>query len=737
MKYPKLIRPVVLVSSLVAGLPALRAADLFVEDFDAEEEASIEVVKGAAMEVTFVDYSAMTVGATLHAIPEAPHRIPGSAPTKGVLLKTIYTDGGDPPVSTAFTDRLANLVALDGPLGSRLALTDNYRLKFDAYLRLSPTATPASSGTTEQLLWGVGYNATAPMGRNWRTGRGNGMWGWLTTEGGFGSTTGSDASLYQGPTLVGGRNLGLAADDELYFTPAFGADSLPIPNAPANQWIQGTITVLGKAVTVEYEAVGRAKTIFYQNSPGTVLVGDIETSFIGGTVMVGYEDSATSASFAPDEQWVLFDNMVVEDLTPPTLVVTQSTPLVTYTGTPQTVSWSVANGRTTGNLTLSAVSLAGANAGDFSVVTPLPLVIPPGTSSTLSLSFAPAAPNGLKTATATLVSDDPGTPSFPLGTLSARRSVPSFLLGHYKLDETSGTVLTDSSPEAINGTLQVREPVAFAQPSLLGAGNGTSLGFLPAQTGTTGNYFTAPVLHTPSFSISLWVKPSAAGTIRTLFQRDHNFATPLDKIYALLLSPEGVLTFRVGSTDMVVATTPAPDDVISHVVVTHLDADGFGNETAGRTRVYVNGVEAGTIEEPDAKGFLDYPLNPTITGLHVGSRTAAGYGFAGQMDDLQVYGEELTPAQVLGLFQSPGSVASNGPAVEAPAVLASALLENPLRYSLTVSSSTGFTYTLQRSTNLTNWTAVGSPVPGAAGGQITLEDPAPPAGQQFYRVLRN
>ena len=726
-----------LLSAALSLVSLTEAAELFSEHFDTEAGAHIGTNNGTGVIVTYVDYSSMTVGATAHSIAEAPRMIAGSMPARGVLLKVDY--------AAAATERIANLVALDDVGGSRLAFTDNYRLKFDVYLRLSPVVTihnsgyPNESGTTEHVIWGIGYSATQPLSRGTRTARGGtGMWGWLTTEGGSGPANGSDASLCNAGTVVGARNMDnvtATADLAAFFTPAFGADASPVPHCPANQWVEADITVRAGQVTVEYKAVGagRTKTKFYENVTGPV----------AGSVMVGYEDSFTSTSFAPDEQWMLLDNMVVEDITPPTLIVAglAATPFTTFTGTPVTGTYKITNTRIAGNLTISAVNFTGTGAPAFTLATPMPLVVGPGATLPLNIIFNPAAPNGIKTTTITIVSDDPQTPNYVLSDVRVRRSAGSFFEAHYKLDEdaAAGTTLADSSGNGPAGALQVRDPVTFGQPSLLGATDtGKAVGFTPAQSSITGNYFTSSVVHTPTFSISLWMKPQAAGAIRQLWQRDYDSLSPYDKIYGLQLLADGTLAWRVRSTTIIPGTGDPPlpalaDGEIHHVVLTHLDEDGFSNDTASRSRLYVNGLRVAEKTGADTRGFDDYPLNPVVSAMHVASRTIAGFGFSGDLDDFQVYGAELTREQVWELYKRPGGSASQD-----WRVLTAGRSGAPVTFGVTFPSSPEGSYRLYRSPDLQTWLPATDAGPGTADALTTsLADPAPPAGSQHYRVMRN
>lgn len=729
MKSHLSLAPRTLILSGLLSLP-LAAADLFTEPFNDEASAHVGTNNGSGGTVAYVDYSLLVIGAQQITIPEAPRSIPGAIPTRGVLLKIDY--------AAPTTDRIVNLIALDAPAGNRLAFTDNYRLKFDSYQRLSPSVTlapaggfPNETGTTEHLLWGIGYNANLPLGRSWRTGRGNGTWGWLATEGGYSATNGSDASVYVNGTLTGGRNLDPAsADFAAYFLPAFSNTASPIPGAPANQWVETDITVLGGQVTVQFKGTTGTATKFFQNVQGS----------IAGAAMVGYEDASGSTSFDPDNQWMLVDNMIVEDLTPPTMTVAPLTPVSTWTGTPVQFSYTITNARTDAPLTISAVNFSGTNAADFSPVTPLPLVIPQGQSAILELAFNPlTGNNGVRTANLTIVSDDPQSPSFPITGLAARRSGPAFLTAHYKLDESSGTNFADSSGNGFTGGAQVREPLAFNQPSLLGTGSpGSATGFLPAQASNLGSYFAASPTHTPSFSLSLWIKPASTGSNRTLFQRDPDFDSTLDEIYGLILESSGRLVFRVASGEVLNSdafTDTIVDGNTYHVAVTHLDTDGFGNASAQRSRLYINGRLIAETAAPDTTGFDDYPINPTVGSLHFASRTVAGHGYSGDLDDIQLYGTELSKEQIWQIFSAAGQTARAS--WQITDATRSGIFPNPSFFELTFPSSPDGTYRLFRSPDLTNWSPIGDSFPGHPTNLSTsTTDAAPPGTNTFYRISR-
>ena len=147
--------------ALLALASPAAAAEIVSENFDSQALAKIEQNNGTGMTVAYVDYSSMTVGGTAHSIPEAPRPIGLALATHGVLLKADY--------AALANERIANLVVLDAVAGTRLNLTDNYRLKFDFYLRLSPSVTLNATGIPLHRLFLVarrisGWRPTSQSG---------------------------------------------------------------------------------------------------------------------------------------------------------------------------------------------------------------------------------------------------------------------------------------------------------------------------------------------------------------------------------------------------------------------------------------------------------------------------------------------------------------------------------------------------------------------------------------------
>lgn len=680
------------------------AQQLYVEAFDSPTGAKIRPVIGANMEAGFVDYSSFTIGGVTHTIPEAPHHVEDSAPTKGYLLRNLYNG----------TSRASQIFLADGFGGAPISFSGNYRLRFDMYLGLAPNATPSSAGTTEMGLWGIGNDGINLPSYVGRAGTVRGVWGWLTVDGGISASSSTgDAVVLEGSRIIGRlentRDAGL-------FSAAFG-QGRPLTNVPNNQWVEVDVVVYQGDMKVRYNGI-------------TFVEGPVTE--VDGFAFFGYEDGFTgSTSFSPDHQFALFDNVRVNEAQSPDLNVVPGTPFVTQTSPGPVLAEFAIENFSDRQIIISAINISGANAADFRLETQLPLEIPSFSFQVVRVAFDPSGPNGVKNAVMEVVPSDQ-TISPVTVPLQARRAIAPLFQAHYKMDESSGTRLTDSSGNDSHATLQVREPVAFgAEPLFTGGGN--SICFLPANSSTTGNYATSGVVHSPSTTLSAWIRPQTSDRTRAIFNRDPDFAGG-DKIYGLALTTAGNLRFRVGG-QVVVETGDdfIQDENVYHVVVTHLDEDGFGNTTASRTRLYVNGQMVAEKTGVEAPGFAEYPFGAPAPTLHIGSRTAAGSGFRGCMDDIQIYSRELSPQQVLGLFQNPGTTAVI--TRSSLAIRRISFEESTRSVTLEFASDPGRTYRVQASADLRTWTDVASSLP--SGGAVTtfVEANVPAAeSARFYRV---
>lgn len=262
---------------VVLVAPSLRAQ--FAEPFDSQATADITEVSDLDTTVTYVDYSNMTVGASTFSIPEAPRRIPGSAPTRGVLIQC-NTQG--------FATGTNLLAGANNPL----VFSGRYRLSFDAWINVP---IPVPSGGTEQLLWGVGVDNIAPIEARHNRGAGTaGIYGWICGENGYGT---EDACINDGDLEL--ADLGdLVSGESAPFNAAFDSNPFGGPNGCAgNSWVRVDIDQDTNGTRVYFNGVE-----FFNEPSGVALPGH---------AMIGYEDPFGSISGSPDAQWGLLDNFRV------------------------------------------------------------------------------------------------------------------------------------------------------------------------------------------------------------------------------------------------------------------------------------------------------------------------------------------------------------------------------------------------------------------------------------------
>ncbi len=599
---------------LTVLIPSAFGQILYTEGFDSEESAKVEEQATSDAIVRYVDYANLTVGAEQFELPEAPNQLEGSAPTRGVFFQMNLSAGAP---------NAANLFAADGPGGNVIEFSGNYRLTYDAYISV---ATPIPSGGTEQILWGLGLDDQIHA-RHLREGAEplQGIWGWTAGENGYRS---EDSTIYDGESLLEQK-----ADGD---SGALWGRAYPT-GLPRGAWVQVQVEVVKNEARVFYNEV-----LFH-----SVAVPEAVSQ---GRVMFGYEDAFGSISGAQDFQWGIIDNVQVETVVLDVRQLAGFEPVLLPGGN-ALERYQLENLRDT-PITLTEAVFAGDDAGVFTAVTEFPLTIAPNSTEMLEIAFTPSnETDGRIAAAVTLSSDDPLVRPVSLD-LEAERYRE--LLAHFRMDD-AGNPPQDASPNGATGVYQeFRIVPEYESPSLVG-GDGTSVGFSDEHEDGTGNWAQFDVFHSPSVTLSVWIQSGGSGTTDVILNRNDaaSFADN-DGIYGVVLTEDGEIVVNV--RDNLILSSG--EDAISegqphHIVFTHLDEDGFGNETASRSRLYIDGVLVDEATGADTFGFGDYPDTARATDLHLGSRPAAGSGYNGLIDELQIYRVELEPRQVEALFNTP------------------------------------------------------------------------------------
>jgi hypothetical protein len=633
MKYPA---PLVALSCALGMALSVQAQVLYTEAFDSEATANVVVDKDADTVVQYLDYSSFMVGAETFSIPEAPNKLDGSALTSGVFLQANLAGGAPSTI---------NFLAASSPGGDLISVSGTYRLTFDCYISVND---PIPGGGTEQILWGVG-TATSPaifsrvstVGENVDPNDLKGMWGWLAGENGYST---ADSAIFNGTEEIERKADGAPPESTDLWNAAFSTViGGQVNNVPALAWTEVTIDVFSDVVRVLFNGQ------LFHEAPIT----EADTT---GTPLFGYEDSFGSISGEQDFQWCLIDNVLVEQIVEPALAIATNAPfeVITVPAGVSTATYTITNKREV-ELNLTEANVTGDDSGLFEVLTELPLAIAPGETAMLDVRFNPGATSGKRAATLELITDDPDTPTTTLP-LSASRF--GELLAQFKFDETGNPAVDASGNGTVGAYATGRFDPGFEAPSLVG-GVGSSVTFTDAHASGTGNWAIFDVLHTPSVSLSMWIQPSGGEGTDVIFNRNDtpNFVDS-DGVYGLALNDDGSLSLRIRDKD-ILATNPGTieEETAYHIVVTHRDDDGFDNETAARTRLYIDGEMVAEATGLNTVGFGDYPDDARATELYVGTRIAAGSGYAGAFDEFQAYRVELEPRQISQLFNEPETTA--------------------------------------------------------------------------------
>lgn len=219
----------------------------------------------------------------------------------------------------------------------------------------------------------------------------------------------------------------------------------------------------------------------------------------------------------------------------------------------------------------------------------------------------------------------------------------------------------DSSGNALHGRAYNGARTDNASPALAVDGNGFGTCRYGALASASRQYLQtadSPLLDlTGSFTIGIWVSPvSRPGELMSILSKDEN--------YELHLKPSGVVnwwwTTTAGTVRELDSTLAVPLNAWTHVAIRF---------SPGAQRIFINGTPAGSAS------FSGVPLSngdPLQLGQDQG---VAGRYFNGALDELRIYNQALSDAEILALSQ------------ERPAVCATA----PDHYELLYASSQGLT----------------------------------------------
>lgn len=222
-------------------------------------------------------------------------------------------------------------------------------------------------------------------------------------------------------------------------------------------------------------------------------------------------------------------------------------------------------------------------------------------------------------------------------------------IGHWKLDEGSGTTTADSSGSGSTGTLA-------NSPTWSTGRINSALTFSGNRYVTAGTPSNLANLYTTGMTVSAWINPVSAGTGSggRIVDKSNGGAG-----WSLKMNGASVVQFAASEF----ATTDATRNSGSVITLNtwqHVAVTWTGSATATNINLYINGVLSNGTATNGAGALRDDTASP----LAIGNRPFdAGRGFDGQIDDARVYNRILTATEIQALADStapsvPGSLSA-------------------------------------------------------------------------------
>ena len=293
----------------------------------------------------------------------------------------------------------------------------------------------------------------------------------------------------------------------------------------------------------------------------------------------------------------------------------------------QEITIPVRNTGTTNALSIESVTVGGANADRFTVVS-FPNSLEAKASGDIVVSFDSQGVPGEYEAVLNVANNDTDTDDKARQvTLSLSAVNLSGPLAHYSLDEADGTVMNDVTGFGRHG---VYDDVSLGQEGLA---TGTSAGF---EGGSEASVPVSALGDPPArFSIGAWFNGDTfEGQQKTLFGQGLAGSPG----YALLATGTELQWFVGDAPEF--TGGPIAAGTTHHAVIT------YGPDKA---TIYLDGVEVGSMESPLE---LDVAVDDTF---YIGSYAKA-LPFSGRIDDVQFYDRVLSAEDVATLFNNPGTV---------------------------------------------------------------------------------
>ena len=209
------------------------------------------------------------------------------------------------------------------------------------------------------------------------------------------------------------------------------------------------------------------------------------------------------------------------------------------------------------------------------------------------------------------------------------------LVAHYRLDETTGTTVTDSSIYRNDGTMQngldafndrIDGPMDIAL-NFDGVDDAISLGNTPT-------YFP----NDNAWTVTTWLKPSsiAAGALNDRIISPRRDATSASAFILGVEADKLLFWYHDGTTSNTTTHGFINTNQWYHAAVSYNGSD---------YKIYIDGVETSSITNT----FSGFGTGPVNLGAHI---AGGGDSYHGALDDTRIYDRALTDAEILAIYNA-------------------------------------------------------------------------------------
>ena len=212
------------------------------------------------------------------------------------------------------------------------------------------------------------------------------------------------------------------------------------------------------------------------------------------------------------------------------------------------------------------------------------------------------------------------------------------LVGHWKLDESSGLVAVDSSGNGNNGALENMSGSQW----VTGRNGGHALDFTGIDDAV--NMGDPSILRPTDITISTWIRVATPPVSGIHYIIDHY---TFSQGYNFNIHSDGSGRFQ-----FLFGCAPGYDYRSSTSNVAnnqwHFLTGTYASSGDQRLRVYVDGAIENT------GPALGYPISYSSTNFYLGNWSTHARGLFGILDDVRIYNTRLTDGEVLDLYNSYG-----------------------------------------------------------------------------------